>query len=102
MFKGRDPEIILLQAEPLSYARPMATNPETITKYFDLLEETLGVNGLAKKPGQIFNCDETGLPLQHATQRHPYANTSREKAQMTILACASASRYFVPPMVVFI
>lgn len=49
-----------------------------ITRYFDLLEETLGVNGLADELGQIFNCDETALPLQHnppkvvslATQRH--------------------------------
>ena len=108
-FKGRHPEIALRQAEPLSYARAMGTNPEMIARYFDLLEETLGANDLAKKPGQIFNCDETLLPLQHnppkvvslATQRHPYAITSGEKAQMTILACASASGYSIPPMVVF-
>lgn len=62
-----------------------------ITRYFDLLEETLGVNGLADELGQIFNCDETALPLQHnppkvvslAIQRHLYAITPGEKAQMT-------------------
>ena len=61
-FKGRHAEITLRQAEPLSYARAVATNPEMITRYFDLLEETFSANGLANKPGQIFNCDETGLP----------------------------------------
>ena len=108
-FKGRHPEVTLRQAEPLSYARAVATDSAIITKYFDLLEDTLSTNGLVDKPGQIFNCDETGLPLQHnppkvvalTTQRHPYAITSGEKAQMTILACASASGYSIPPMVVF-
>ena len=63
-FKGRHPEVTLQQAEPLSYARAVATDPAIITKYFDVLEDTLSTSGLVDKPGQIFNCDETGLPLQ--------------------------------------
>ena len=78
-------------------------------KYFDLLEETLHVHGLSRRPAQVFNCDETGLPLSHkppkvvvaAAQKHPYTITSNDKAQITILACASASGYSIPPMVIF-
>ena len=108
-FRKRHPEIMLCHAEPLSYARACANNPEVIGKYFDLLEGTLKVNGLRQSPGQIFNCDEVGMPLvhkppkviSHVGQKHPYAVTSGNKAQITILACASASGYSIPPMTVF-
>ena len=67
------------------------------------------MNGLSQRPAQIFNCDVTGLPLSHKPpkvvarvgQQHPYAITSSDKAQITVLACASASAYCIPPMVVF-
>ena len=108
-FRRRHPEVSLRHAEPLSYARAAANNPLVIHKYFELLTETLEVNGLMQRPGQIFNCDETGLPLAHkppkvvahATQKHPYAVTSGDKSHITIMACASASGYTIPPMVIF-
>ena len=93
----------LRQAEPLSYARAMANDPMVIEQYFNLLEDTIQSNGLTQRPGQIFNCDETGLSLSHkppkvvvkAGQKHPYAVTSGNKAQITVLACASASGYTI-------
>ena len=39
--------------------------------------------------------------VSHVSQKHPYAVTSADKSQMTILACANASGYTIPPMVVF-
>ena len=64
---------------------------------------------LTSCPGQIFNCDETGLPLTHQPpkavarvgQKHPYTVTSNDKAQITVLACGSAAGYSIPPMVIF-
>ena len=108
-FRKRHPEISLRQAEPLSYARAAANNPKVIEAYFDLLEQTIAVNGLAHRPGQIFNCDETGMPLTQKPskvvagvgQKHPYAVTSGDRAQITVMACASASGYSIPPMVIF-
>jgi len=41
----------------------MATDSEIVNKYFDMLEECLQQNDTLNKPGQIFNCDETGIPL---------------------------------------
>ena len=94
-------EISLHHAEPLSYTRAVANNPTVIEKYFELLAETIDTNGLTRRPDQIFNCDETGMPLvlkppkvvSHVSQKHPYAVTSA-----TILACASASGYIIPPI----
>ena len=68
-FRKRHPEISLRQAEPLLYARAAANNPKVIEAYFDLLEQTIETNGLAHRPGQIFNCDETGMPLTHSHQK---------------------------------
>ena len=91
-FRSRHPEITLCHAEPLSYARATANNPTVIEKYFDTLEEIIHINGLAHRPGQIFNCDETGLPLSHRPpkvvshvgQHHPYAITGSDKAQIIL------------------
>ena len=43
--------------------RAVASNPEVINRYFDLLEQTVLENSLSNKPSQIFNLDETGMPL---------------------------------------
>ena len=42
-----------------------AKYPEVTGKYFDMLEDTMKVNGLTQRPGQIFNCDEFAMPLVH-------------------------------------
>ena len=41
----------------------MFTSPEAIYHYLDIFEETLDQNDLSSKPCQIYNCDETGMPL---------------------------------------
>ena len=33
--------------------------------------------------------------------KHPYAITSSEKAQITVLACGNAAGYSIPPMIIF-
>lgn len=80
-----------------------------ISRYFDLLEQTLADNGLMESPSLIFNCDETGLPLDHTPsrvvgvkgQKHPRCVTSDKKKQITVLACSSASGNVIPPLVIF-
>ena len=41
----------------------MATGHESLNSYYDLLEDTLKSNGIFKNVSRIFNCDETGIPL---------------------------------------
>jgi hypothetical protein len=86
-----------------------ATDRQSINEYFDLLEDTLTKNGIADKPANIFNCDETGMQLDHRaprvvvplTQKHPYTVTSGCKTQITVLACISAAGYAIPPFVIY-
>ncbi len=45
------------------------TNPDIFQQYFDLLDETLATYELKDKPSQIYNCDESGMPLEHKLPR---------------------------------
>ena len=62
-FKNRHPNVTTRVAVPLSVARAKAGDPVVLKGYFDMLEECLRMNNIFDKPGCIFNCDETGIPL---------------------------------------
>ena len=62
-FRQHHPYLTLRTAMPLSYARAMASDRDSVDRYYDLLEETLKTNGIYNDPTHIFNCDETGVPL---------------------------------------
>lgn len=77
--------------------------------YFDFLDETLTKYGLKNKPSQIYNCDESGMPLQHKMpkiitrkgMKKVRQCSSGNKTQISILGCASAAGQTIPLMVVF-
>ena len=102
-------QLTVCSASQLAYARAITEDPEVINPYYDLLEETLVKNDLMDKPTQIFNCDESGFPLDHKPgkviglkgQKSLNLTTSGDKAQVTVLACANASGYVMPPMVIY-
>ena len=108
-FRRRHPQLTLRTAAPVSYARAMASDPAVISNYYDLLERTLVENNLLDKPAQIFNMDETGMPLDPSPplvvaqrgQKHPSAVGSGDKSQITVLSCCSAAGYALPPFVIF-
>ena len=47
---------------------------ETLESYFSLLKSTPEENDLMDKPSQIYNVDESGVPLDH---RPPYVLTKK-------------------------
>ena len=108
-FRQRNPEITLRVAAPLSFARAMATDRDTLNSYYDLLEDTLKENGIYNNASRIFNCDETGMPLNPPSPKvvhkvgakNPCYLTGGSKTQVSVLACASAAGYAIPPFVIF-
>ena len=108
-FCKRHPNLTLRTNVPLSLARAKATDPEMLDQYFDLLERTLADNCLRDKPCQIFNVDETGMPLDSHCQmgiykvgtKTPALITSGNKAQVTVVGCVSAAGLLLPPMVIW-
>ena len=80
-------------------------NSETISQYFKLLKETLEQNKLMNSPQQIYNVDETGVPLDPKALSIVAATGSKKvrvrstgkKGQVTVVACRSASGQVLPP-----
>jgi len=108
-FQSRHPNITTRVAVPLSVARAKASDPVVLKGYFDMLEECLKENKIFDKPGCIFNCDESGIPLNprcikvidHVGSKNPSHVTSGDKSQLTVMACTCAAGYFIPPMIIF-
>ena len=82
-FRRRHPNLSLRTASPLSYARIVGSDPNIIGRYFDLLERTLTDNSFVEKPSQIFNLDETGMPLNPAPPRPGECKTLALLGQVT-------------------
>ena len=82
----------------------MASDRDVIDRYFDMLEDCL-----KNKPSCIFNCDESGIPLNPKSlkvidkvgSKNPSYLSGGCKAQITVLACTCASGYAIPPLVIF-
>ena len=108
-FSKRHPELTVRSAEKLAHCRAVATDQNVMDAYFELLEETLRENNLLSSPGQIFNVDESGFPLEPKPEavvaergcKHPFVQTSGNKSQITVLTCVSAAGVAVPPMVIY-
>ncbi len=89
--------------------RAIASDPEVISNYFDMLEKVLAEYDLFDKPEQIFNINETGMPLSHRPPKivckkgakNPLYVSSGQKSQITIVACTNAAGYCIPPMVIW-
>ena len=64
-FRKRYSELSLRKAERLAYCRAVTSNQNVLDHYYRLMQQTLQDNHLIDKPGQIFNCDKSGFPLEH-------------------------------------
>ena len=108
-FKKRHPDLSLRKIENLERSRAEALNPDVVSEYFKLLKDILEDNQISNCPRQIYNCDETFLPL----------NCQKEKAvvlkgvknvldqahgttdHITMLCCVSAAGLPIPPMIIY-
>ena len=64
-FHQRWPQLSLQKGDLFLVIQEQATTYNVFNDYFNLLDETLTNHGLKDKPSQIYNCDESGMPLQH-------------------------------------
>ena len=108
-FRKQHSELSLRITEQIANNRASACTPDVLSNYFDILEQTIQENALLSKPTQLFNCDETGMPLdpkppKGVTARgvkHLRAITTGNKTQITVLASCNAAGYCMPPFVIF-
>ena len=108
-FVKRHPEVGLRTPATLSISRARASSRDVIDSYFNVLEEILKGAGLTDSPSLIFNMDETGFPLDpkpaktihRRGETNPYTVSSGSKAQVTVVACVSATGQTIPPFVIW-
>ena len=97
------------QGDATANVRKDSLHPETMKNYFELLMDVLFENHMINSLAQIYNVDETGMPLDHRPpkivakkgQRKVRYRTSGNKAQITVIGCVSASGQAIPPFVIF-
>ena len=77
--------------------------------YFKELKRILDENKLEDKPGQIYNMDESGIPLDHCSpfvlarkgQKKVRCSSTGNKSQITVVGCINATGQALPPFIVF-
>ena len=108
-FMERQSYLALRKGDATANVRMDCLNKETIQGYFDLLKEVLLENNLMDSPCQIYNVDETGIPLDHRPprvvtrkgQKKVRSRTSGNKSQITVIGCVNAAGSHIPPFVIF-
>ena len=108
-FKARHPSLRLRTADNLERSRASALNREVVDNYFACLKTILESNSLMGAPRQLFNCDETFLPLNFSCEKviarknakHVYTQSRGTSEHITLLCGASAAGVALPPMIIF-
>ena len=105
----RNDKLSLRKGDSTANVRMESLNKQAITSYFDLLKSVLEDNNLMNSPEQIYNVDESGMPLNHRApkvitqkgQKKVRVRTTGDKSQITVVGCASASGQVIPPYIIF-
>lgn len=109
-FLTRNPNLSVRKSEGVSVARARGMNRKCVDEYFKLLEKIINENGVAEKPGNIFNMDETGLQINNRPgevvaikgSKNVTSITSGEKGEtISVLACCNGEGIFLPPFCIF-
>ena len=108
-FLERHPQLSLHAGDATAHVRMDAVNTENINHYYRNLRECLEENDLFTHPEQIYNMDETGMPVDpkptkivaQKGQKKVRYRTSGKKNQITVLGCANAVGQPQPPFVIF-
>ena len=108
-FLRRHPDLKLGRAEKLEISRAMACSKESVAAWFHEYEELVKTLGITS-PAQIYNCDESGFPLQvkggmkvcvDRYARRNFQRVSANKDSITSLQCICANGSVLPPYVLF-
>ena len=109
LYRKRHPNIVLRKSDSLERTRAEAFNEVIVTEYFEILRNTLTTNNLTTSPRQIYNCDETFLPMNYTREKvvaakgakNVYSLTTGASDHISLLCCVSAAGLPLPPMIIY-
>ncbi|XP_071109876.1 uncharacterized protein [Haliotis cracherodii] len=110
-FLKRNPTISVRTPTQLSKERAMVSQ-QKIADWFDTFTTYIADktdSDILHDPSRLYNADESGFPmcpksgrvLAERGSQTVYNFSASDKSQITVLACASASGDYTPPMIVF-
>ena len=108
-FLRRHPDLHMLRPRPLELSRASACTREKVFGWFDSFESFLKEHSISSAD-QIYNCDESGFPLQACSSskvcaekvmKRAFHISSSSKTSITTLQCISASGSVLPSAVYF-
>ena len=107
-FMSRHPDMKLKQTEKLEMARAIACSESKVGNWFWVFRDVPEEYGISS-PTCIFNCAETGFPLQTKSgkvltakvDKVCYHLTSSSNTEITVLVCVCADGSVLPPYVLF-
>ncbi|CAF3166771.1 unnamed protein product [Rotaria sp. Silwood2] len=109
-FLQRHPNLVLKKSKPITKKRANLTI-EQVNQWFDLLSKIIQENDLMHRPGQIFNCDESGLSdgisyskvIIHRQSSYAYRiqGGTGGKSYTSVLFCGSATGALIPPFIIY-
>ena len=109
-FMKRNPSVRLRSARPLEKKRAKISSRD-LDQWFSGYEKFIHDHGLANRPAQIWNCDESGFDLQgragkilgpSAAKEKPYRVLTGTKEHITVLPCFNACGQWMPPYILFV
>ena len=110
---GRHPQMKWRTTQELGYDRVQVTEDQILLWFAELqnflIDEVANYDELISNPKRIFNCDESGFPLQanksrvlaQCGSRNVYHVTTPGHDQVTVLACLNAAGDYTPPFIIF-
>lgn len=106
--KVRHPELTIRNPEALPQCRMTMLNTNVVNHYFDDLGKLLAESHLTSQPKCIWNCDETGIQLQHKPTkvvaqkgvRGVSARVTGSRDNITVFATINAAGEAMPPMII--
>ena len=111
-FFARHPQLSIRTTLQLGKERAIIS-PEKInnwfTEFISYVHNQMKDDSVLKDPSRLYNADESGFSLCVTTGKvigykgapvvYNYGNSSKQ--QITVMACASASGHFCPPMIIY-
>ena len=98
-FTDRQPQLSLRRGDVTAHVRMDATSKQTLRKYYKLLSETLAKYGITNSPAQVYNMDETGIPLDPRSPNIVVKyNVAKKRYDIVFRARKNRCLYWVVPM----
>ena len=106
---GRHQQLSLQKVDNLERSRAESLSEDVVKQHFELLGGIMEEYQLQNAPRQIYNCDETFVPINFTREKAvvlkrsktTYMQSHGTSEHITTLCTASAAGLSLPPMIIY-